>query len=72
MAIREKRSGEVERNLYPVVERLVKKWTAAKKVVVFDHGYRRRDPGIDMAGGKNAYARGQPATVVCRAGWYGW
>jgi hypothetical protein len=67
-AIREKRDGEVERDLYPAVEELVKKWTEAKKVVVFDHGYRRRDPRIDMAGGRNAYASGQPATVVCRAG----
>ncbi|KAF2677287.1 cmcJ-like methyltransferase [Lentithecium fluviatile CBS 122367] len=63
-AIREKKGEEVERELYPTVERLVKKWTGAKKVVVFDHGYRKRDPEIDMQGGKNAYARGQPATVV--------
>jgi hypothetical protein len=64
-AIREQRGEIVERDLYPLVGELVKEWTGAKKVVVFDHGYRRRDPDVDMSGGKNAYARGQPATVVC-------
>lgn len=40
----------------------MKRETGAKRVVIFDHTYRKRDPGVDME--KNVYARGQPATVV--------
>lgn len=68
-AIRMNKKDTIENVLYPATCELVKEWTSAKKVVVFDYGYRRRDPDIDMLGGKNAYAKGQPATVVRACVW---
>lgn len=54
----------VEEKVFPDIEELMKVWTGAKKVLVFDYGYRKRDPNIVLNGGQNPYARGQPATVV--------
>jgi hypothetical protein len=37
---------ELRRVYYPEAERLVAEWTAAERVVVFDHTIRRRIPGV--------------------------
>lgn len=68
-AIREGRKDATVERLYGVVEKEMIAWTGATKVVVFDHGYRKRNPKIEMDGGKNAYAKGQPATVVSALNW---
>ena len=63
-AIRKGRHEDVVARLYDAVEKELKAWIGAKKALIFDHGYRKRNPEIEMAGRKNAYAKGQPGTVV--------
>ncbi|KAH8585424.1 hypothetical protein B0O99DRAFT_530918 [Bisporella sp. PMI_857] len=47
---------------YPKVEKLIKRLTGAKRVIIFDHTVRKRDP--EMSRGENPNGKEQPATVV--------
>ena len=52
----------VKKLYYPRIERLIKDWTGAPRVIIFDHTVRKRDPGMDRK--ENPNGREQPATVV--------
>lgn len=61
-AIRGREKDGVKDNYYPMVEELVKKYTGASRVIIFDHTYRKKDPSL--APTENPNGREQPATLV--------
>jgi hypothetical protein len=61
-AIREGDKDKVIALYYPNVQSLVKRATGAKRVIIFDHTLRKRNPARDKR--DNADGKEQPATTV--------
>ncbi|KAI0390343.1 hypothetical protein F5Y17DRAFT_461881 [Xylariaceae sp. FL0594] len=55
-------NDQIKALYYPKVEALVKRYTGAARMIIFDHTLRKRDPAREK--GDNSDGREQPATTV--------